>query len=263
MGFEELKERQSVMWGAGPFERIEATLADMHEALVDRLAPRRGERWLDVGCGTGGAAFVAARRGVEVAGVDLSPVLVETARRRADEEGLGLTVEVGDAEALPYEDASFDVVLSTVGVMFAPTPELCARELARVTRPGGRLGLTTWLSEGGVAEFFRIIASFQPPPPGIPSPLEWGREEVVDRLLGDAFELEYEERDSPYEPTSGEEAWEEFSTAFGPMRTVADALEPERREELRRVFVDYIESHRTADGIRQSREYMLTVGRRR
>lgn len=265
MAFEELKERQRVMWGSGPFERIEAIIADMHERVVQRLRPQPGERWLDVGCGTGGVAALAARAGADVTGIDLAPALVETARGRAAADGIPCRYEVGDAEQLPYEDASFDVVASTVGAMFAPDQGAVASEFARVLRPGGRLAFTAWRPEGGGGDLFRLLAPFQPPPPeGVPSPLEWGREEHVRALLGDAFALEIEEHDSPYTPASGEEAWELFATAFGPLRTLVDALPPERVDELRRVFVAYHEEQRGDDGaIRVSRRYLLVLGTRR
>lgn len=265
MAFEELKERQSAMWGSGPFERIEALIADMHGLVVERLRPRPGERWLDVGCGTGGVAALAARAGADVTGVDLAPALVETARRRAAADGVPCRYEVGDAERLPYEDASFDVVASSVGAMFAPDQGAVASELARVLRPGGRLGFTAWRPEGGGGDLFRLLAPFQPPPPaGLPSPFEWGREERVRALLGDAFELELEEHDSPYAPASGEEAWELFSTAFGPLRTLVDALPPERVDEVHQAFVAYHEEQRGDDGaIHISRTYLLVLGTRR
>jgi ubiquinone/menaquinone biosynthesis C-methylase UbiE len=262
--FEELKQRQSVMWGAGAFEEIEATIADMHETLAAALRPGPGVRWLDVASGTGAVAFIAARAGADVTGVDLAPTLVETARRRADEQGLAVRFDVGDAENLPYEDASFDAVSSNVGVMFAPSPEAVARELARVTKPGGRLGVTAWRPHGGVGRMFAMLRPFQPPPPeGVPNPLEWGKEEVVQRLLGDAFELELEELDTVHHAESAEEEWERFSTFFGPLRTLVESLDEERREELHQAFVDFTEEDRTADGIVQSRTYLLIRGIRR
>lgn len=264
MAFEELKARQSAMWGSGPFERIEALIADMHELVAERASPRPGERLLDIGSGTGAVAFRAARAGADVTGVDLAPTLVETARRLAEEEGLEVRLDVGDAERLPYGDGAFDVVTSSVGAMFAPDHEAVARELARVTRPDGRLVFTAWRPDGGIGDVFRLMAPFQPPPPpGAGNPFEWGREEYTESLLGDAFELRFEEHDSPYTPESGEEAWEVFSTAYGPTKTLADSLEPERREELHRAFVEFHEQYRGEAGIRQSRTYLLALGTRR
>ena len=264
MAFEELKERQSTMWGSAPYERVSEHLAGMHDALVERLEPQQGMRWLDVASGTGEVSLRAARRGADVVGVDLAPPLVEAATRNAQEAGLDARFEVGDAERLAFDDAEFDVVTSSIGAMFAPDQEAVARELARVCRPGGRLGLTTWMPEGRIGAMFRVLAEFQPPPPpGVRSPLEWGREERVRELLSPAFELEVEERDVPFEIESGEEAWTLFSEAFAPLSTLAAQLEPERREELRRAWIEFHEEDRDGDRIRQSRGYLLVLGTRR
>jgi len=264
MPFEELKERQSAMWGSAPFEQVEPLIADMHEKLVATLGVAQGEEWLDVGSGTGGVAFLAARSGANVTGADIAPVLVETARRRAEEEGLRLRLDVADVERLPYDAASFDVVSSSVGAIFAPDHEAAARELARVTRPGGRLGLTAWRPEGSVGDFFRVLAPFSPPPPdGAGSPLDWGREEHVEALLGDAFELEFQDHESLGVYESGEAMWELMSTAFGPLKTLAGSLDEERRKELRRVVIDLEEEQRGPDGIVDRRAYLLVLGRRR
>ena len=137
MAYEELKQRQSVMWGKGPYQRITETIADIHEAVVERLAPESGDRWLDLACGTGAVAERAAAAGATVTGLDLAPVLIETAKERAAELGLEIEYVVGDVERLALPDASFDKVSSTCGIMFAPDHEAAARELARVTAPGG------------------------------------------------------------------------------------------------------------------------------
>ncbi|MDQ2911414.1 MAG: methyltransferase domain-containing protein [Actinomycetota bacterium] len=264
MGFAELKARQAQVWGSAPFEKIAETSPVAYDDLVKSLSPQGGERWLDVACGTGAIAFRAARAGAEVTGVDFAPELVETAKRLAGEEGLRLDLEVGDAENLPYGDASFDVVSSSFGVMFAPDQPRAAGELARVTRPGGRLGLNTWRPDGGVGRFFQVVSGFAPPPPeGAGRPLDWGREEHVRQLLGDAFELEFQEGDAVLEAESGEEVWELFSTAFGPVKTLAESLEGERREEFRRAIVDFHEGARANGGIRMERRYLVTTGMRR
>lgn len=264
MAFEQLKEFQGAMWGSGPFEEIEALIADMHDALIERLAPQPGESWLDVGCGTGGVTTRAARAGATVTGVDLAPALIETARRRAAEQGLEITYETGDAEDLSFDDGSFEVVSSSVGVMFAPDHAAAAGELARVCAPGGRLGITAWRPDGGIGEFFGFMRQFQPPPPeGAGNPLEWGREEHVTELLGDAFELEFVELDSPHEAESGEAEWELFSHAFGPLRTLADSMSEEDRARFREAFIEFAEQNRDGDKIVQSRTYLLTTGRRR
>jgi ubiquinone/menaquinone biosynthesis C-methylase UbiE len=159
VAFEELKERQGVVWGSAPFENVADSLADVHEAIVDAMQPAEGKRWLEVACGTGELATVAARRGASVVGIDLAPALIETAERQAAEEGLSIDYRVGDAENLDVEDASFDVVTSTFGVMFAPDQPRAASELARVTKPAGRLGLATWSPTGGVGAMFKMMAA--------------------------------------------------------------------------------------------------------
>lgn len=264
MAFEELKKRQSFVWGNGPFEKIAETSSVPYDDLVGSLRPQAGERWLDVACGTGAIAFRAAQTGADVTGIDLAPALIETAERLAAGEGVEVRFQVGDAENLPYEDASFDVVSSSFGVMFCPDERRAAAELARVCRPGGRLGLNTWRPESGVGRMFRTLAPFQPPPPeGAASPLDWGREEHVRELLGDAFELEFHQGDSLLEGESGEEIWELFSTSFGPVKTTWETLESPRREEFRRAFVDFQEGFRQNGGIRVERLYLVTLGRRR
>jgi SAM-dependent methyltransferase len=264
MAFAELKERQSVVWGNGPYERITNTIRDIHTLVVERTDPKPGERVLDAATGTGAVAILAAKRGADVVGEDLAPVLIETARQRAAEEGVEVQFEVGDAEAMTYEDATFDVVLSTCGIMFTPDHGATARELARVTKPGGRLALACWKPETGMHDVFKMMAPFMPPPaPGAGSPFAWGDEEHVRELLGDAFDLEFEEHDSPLRLDSGEEYWELFSTSYGPTKTAVEALDPERREEFRRAWIAFGEDRREGDAMVHHREYLLTLGTRR
>ena len=264
MAFEELKQRQAVMWGNGPFERIGATGTIAYDDLVDRLAPEPGERWLDIACGTGAIAFRAAKRGAEVTGVDLAPALVERARELAAEEGLDVRLDVGDCEQLPYGNADFDVVSSSFGAMFAPDHKRVAHELGRACRPGGRLGLLTWRPDSGVGLMFKTLQQFQPPPPeGAGAPLAWGEEAHLEDLLKSEFELEFSEGDAALDAESGQEVWELFSTSFGPVKTLNEALEGERRDEYEKAFVDFHESFRTNGGIHVPRKYLLTIGRRR
>jgi ubiquinone/menaquinone biosynthesis C-methylase UbiE len=262
MGFEQLKERQSVMWGTGPYQRVTETLTDIHERMIARLAPAPGVRWLDVACGTGAVAERAAESGATVTGVDLAPVLLETARERAAEQGLEIDYRVGDCEQLDLADASFDAVSSSCGVMFAPDHEATARELARVTRPGGLVALANWTPTGGLARMFGVMKPFLPAPP--PSnPFDWGDEQRVRELLDEWFELDLEEHVSTLRVPSGEDYWELFSTSYGPTRTLAESL-GERRVELHSAWVDFFESNYRVNGeIVHTRDYLLIVGRRR
>jgi ubiquinone/menaquinone biosynthesis C-methylase UbiE len=226
------------------------------------VQPEADVRWLDVATGTGAVAELAAAGGASVTGIDLAPALVETAKARASELGLEIDYRVGDCESLGLPDGSFDVVSSTCGVMFAPDHEATAAELARVTVPGGRVALANWTPNGGVSDLFRVMVPFMPAPP--PSdPFDWGVEDNVHRLLGDAFELEIETRVSTLEVESGEAYWELFSSSYGPTKTLAESL-GERREELREAWVDFFETnHRVNGKVVHEREYVLVVGTRR
>jgi SAM-dependent methyltransferase len=262
MAYEELKQRQSVMWGNGPYQRVTETITDVHERVISRLDPRPDLRWLDLACGTGAVAEAAAARGADVTGIDLAPVLIATARQRAAKLGLAIDYRVGDCERLDVPDASFDAVSSTCGVMFAPDHEASARELARVTRPGGKIALANWTPTGGLAAMFRMMAPFQPAPPPS-SPFDWGDEARVRELLGESFDLDLQEHTSTLRVPSGEAYWELFSTSYGPTKTLADSL-GERREELHRTWVEFFETNYRENGeISHAREYLLVVGTRR
>jgi SAM-dependent methyltransferase len=264
VAFEELKERQSVFWGSGPYERISAHLTGAHDHLLRAVDPHAGERWLDVATGTGEIAVEAARRGANVSGVDLAPKLIERARRRARERGVEVALAVADAERLPYADASFDIVSSGFGVMFAPDQRTAAAELARVCRPGGRLALLNWHSSRGVAELFRLMAAYMPvPPAGVGDPFAWGDKDHVACLLGEAFELRFEEGDCPQPGTSGEEIWELFTTSYGPAKALAGSLDERRRAALRRDWIAYFEQFRNGRGVSQPRPYLLVLGTQR
>ncbi len=220
---------------------------------------------LDAATGTGAVAILAAKRGAEVTGQDLAPALIDTARERAAEEGVDVEFEVGDAEEMAYDDARFDVLTSTCRVMFAPDHAAIAGELTRVTRPGGRIALASWTPEGGLGQMFRMMGPFLPPAPapGAGSPFAWGAEDHVRQLLGDAFDLEFEEHVSTLVVSSGEEYWELFSSSYGPTKTAAEALDEDSREEFHRTWVDFFEGHREGDGVVHHREYLLTLGTRR
>jgi len=265
MPFEELKSKQSVMWGTGPYQNITETIADIHEAVVDRLDPQPGDAWLDLACGTGAVSEGAARRGADVTGIDLAPALIETAKERAQDQGLEIDYRVGDCENLAVEDGAFDKLSSTCGVMFAPDHEATAHELARVVKPGRRIGLANWTPEGGLAKMFAMMKPFQPPPPeGAGVPFQWGSEDHVRELLGDVFELEFERNVSHLRIGSGEDYWQLFSSSYGPTKTLSDSLEDDRREEFHQAWVDFFESNYRDDGeIDHDREWLLVVGTRR
>ena len=260
-----LKQMQSAVWSAGAFEDVAPSIHDMHVALVEALAPKPGEAFLDVGCGAGNVSELAAGAGARVTGIDLSPRLIEVAKARAQAGGYEIDYRVGDAESLDVADAGFDAVVSSVGMIFAPDHEAVAREFARVVKPGGRLAFSAWTPEGTIGEMFRIFAAFQPPlPPGAGSPLAWGGEDYVRERLGDAFELSVEHRYSRDEDESPEHAWEYFAPRFGPTRTMLDNLDADRRVAFELAGREHFEKGRQADGsFLDAREYLLVTGIRR
>jgi SAM-dependent methyltransferase len=263
LSFEELKQRHAVAWSAGPYHGVTETIADIHRAVLERLDPQPGERLLDLACGTGAVAELGATTGAEVVGVDIAPALIEQAKERAAERGLDIDYRVGDAEALELEDDSFELVSSTCGVMFAPDHRAVARELARVTKPRGRIALACWKPDSGPAEMFALMRPYlPPPPPRVGNQFDWGSEDYVRDLLGDDFELEFVSGDSVLEAESGELVWQLFSTEFGPMKMLVDSLDEERREQLHREFVELHEASPADGGIAWSREYLLTLGTR-
>jgi SAM-dependent methyltransferase len=258
--------RAAAVWSSGgkDYERISYGIQDAIEHCVLRLDPKPGERILDLSTGTGWTSRLVARRGAAVGGVDNAADLLDAARARADEEHLPIEYQLGDAEDLPFADGEFDAVVSTFGVMFASRQEAAAAELARVCRPGGRIALTTWTSDGAIFKMFGVMKQYMPPPSPAPrSPFEWGRADRLRELLGEEFELRFEAGVSNYREPDGEAAWQAFSTGYGPTRTLAASLDPERRAALHRDFAGFHDGFATDLGICVPREYWLTIGVRR
>lgn len=261
MPFEELKARHSVVWSSGPYEPIVEITHEVHDALIAALDPQAGQRWLDVATGTGAVALEAARRGATVTGVDIAPGLIDRARAKADIEGIEATFDVGDAEALPYEDGSFDVVASAIGSQFAPDHEATASELARVCASGGRLGLACWTPTSGVAQMFGVMKPFMAPmPEGAGVVFDWGREDYVRERLGDSFDLEIQELDTPLHARSAEDVWVRFVSAYGPTKALVESLDVEQSTELHHKWLELFERDRKGDEIVQSRTYLLITG---
>jgi SAM-dependent methyltransferase len=257
-------ERPAAVWSTGgkDYDEISRGIADAIEHCVLRLNPHRCERVLDLSTGTGWTSRVVSRRGAAVVGVDIASGLLDVARVRATAEALPIEYRLGDAEALPFADGSFDAVVSTFGVMLASRPEAAAAELARVCRKGGRIALTTWLADSHVAGMFYVMKRHLPPPPSPApsSPFVWGRTERIRELLGGGFDLRFEKGVSYYREPSGEAAWETFSKGYGPTRALAGSLDAARRESLRREFIAFHDRFATELGICVPREYWLTMG---
>lgn len=229
----EIKERQQKAWASGDYAVFGAALLIMSELLCEAVDLRPGQKVLDVATGSGNTALATARRYGEVTGIDYVPALLERGRERAVAERLEVAFQEGDAESIPFPDTSFDVVLSTVGVMFAPDQEKAARELLRVCRPGGKIGLASWTPESFAAEMPRVFAQYVPPPPGLESPSRWGAEEHVRELLGDGIgELRTTWRSFVFRYRSVRHYLETLKTHLGPTRQAFESLNPAERESL-------------------------------
>ena len=235
-----------------PWQRLNQGNANAHDVLATLLEAQPGERWLDVGTGGGGLALRLARAGAVVVGVDIAEDGLEHARTAAAEQGIGAAFEHGDAQELPFEDASFDGVASAFGVIFAADREAAAGELARVCRPGGKLGLTLMPLDSRTGETFTVLARYGGP---ASHPALWPDE--VDSLLGDAFELEVERRQSP-EPPTPFPPWDEALKTFAPLRNVVTNLDDDRVASLRTELEDI--DRRYAG---QPASYFIALGRRR
>jgi ubiquinone/menaquinone biosynthesis C-methylase UbiE len=257
-------ERPAAVWSSGGkhYDRISRGIADSIEHCVLRLNPQPGERILDLSTGTGWTSRVVARSGATVIGSDIAADLLDAARVNADAQGLSIEYRLADNENLPFETGAFDAVISTYGIMFSSRPEAAAGELARVCRKGGRIALTTWLSDSNVYRMFEVMKRYMPPPPNPAprSPFEWGRTERIQELLGGAFELRFEKGVSYYREPDAEAAWETFSLGYGPTRALAASLDRERREALHTDFVAFHEGFVTALGTCVPREYWVTIG---
>ena len=264
-----LKARHRMMWALGNYAAVATdVISELGPVLVSAAGVRRGDRVLDVAAGTGNAAVPAALTGADVVASDLTPELFEAGREFAARHGVQLSWEEGDAEALPYADASFDVVLSSVGVMFAPHHQEAADELVRVCRPGGRIGLISWTPEGFVGELFRTMKPYAPPPPpGAQPPPLWGDEDHVRRLLGDRVTDVVARRQTV--TVSGypsPQAWRDFwKSVYGPTivayRNIAD--DPERVAALDRDLAALAARYdRGTDSTVLDWEYLLVTARR-
>jgi ubiquinone/menaquinone biosynthesis C-methylase UbiE len=246
---EAVKARQQATWASGNYAVIGTTLQIVGESLCEAVDVRAGWKVLDVAAGNGNASLAAARRGCDVTATDYVEALLDRARIRAEADGLPLTTKTADAENLPFADASFDAVLSTFGVMFTPNNERAANELLRLCRPGGRIGLANWTPEGYVGSMFKIIGQHVPPPAGVPSPLQWGKEDRVRELLGDRADVEITRKQFVFRYRTPVEFFETFITYYGPTVKAWAALDEAGRSSLRHELVNLAaSSNRNDDG---------------
>jgi len=245
---ESLKARLKATWMAGDYGLVAKSTESGAEEFINRLALQPGTRLLDVACGSGNLAVVAARVGAIVTGVDIAPNLLEEGRERAKAEGLTIQFDEGDAEQLPYPDAAFDVVVSMFGAMFAPRPELAAAELVRVCRPGGRIAMANWTPSGFAGQVFKTVGKHVPPPPGVPPPVQWGDEAIVrERLRDGVADLRTTKRVCPIKyPFPPSEVVEFFRTYFGPVNRAFAALDEGGQAALRRELEQLWSAHNRA-----------------
>lgn len=225
-----VKSRQHAAWSTGNYAVVGATLQIVGESLCEALDLRAGARVLDVAAGNGNATLAAARRWCEVTSTDYVASLLDAGRRRAEAEGHAITFQEADAENLPFAAASFDAVMSTFGVMFTPNQEQAARELLRVCRPGGRIGLANWTPDGFIGEVFKTIGRYLPPPAGVKSPALWGTRERLQELFGaGAAEIRTKRLDFVFRYRSPAHWIEVFRTYYGPIHKAYAALDAERQ----------------------------------
>jgi ubiquinone/menaquinone biosynthesis C-methylase UbiE len=228
-----VKQRQQQAWASGDFAVVASRIVLTAEQLCDTADLRAGWRVLDVATGSGNAAIAAARLGCTAVGVDYVPALLEHGRRRAAAEGLSVELLEGDAESLPFPDASFDAVTSVFGCMFAPDHAKAATELLRVCRPGGTIALASWTPDGFIGDLFRTVGAHVPPPPGVQSPMLWGTEAHLRELFGEAIAtLEVTERTFTWRFRSAEDFVAFFRLWYGPTLKAFAALEGSGREAL-------------------------------
>ena len=263
---ESLKARLKAMWMTGDFGQVAKIIETGAEEFIDRLGLEPGSRVLDVACGSGNLAIPAARAGAIVTGADIATNLLEQARARAESEGLKIRFDEGDAEALPYDDASFDTVVSMFGAMFAPRPELVANELVRVCRRGGRIAMANWTPEGFIGQMFKTTGKHVPPPPSMPSPIKWGDEETVrERLREGIADLQLTRQMCSFKYAfSTAEMVEFFRMYYGPTQRAFDALDVDGQAALRNDLTRLWSEHNQAtDGTTDvAAEYLEVVATR-
>jgi ubiquinone/menaquinone biosynthesis C-methylase UbiE len=243
--FTAIKQRQQATWASGDFAVIGTTLQIVGESLAEAADVRAGERVLDVAAGNGNATLAAARRFADVTSTDYVPRLLDKGRERARAEDLSVRFQVADAEALPFDDGSFDVVLSTFGVMFAPDQRRAAREMLRVLRPGGRVGLANWTPQGFIGRLFKVIGAHVPPPAGLKSPALWGTESHLAELF-DGSKIRCERRFFNFRYRSAAHWVQIFRDFYGPTHKAFAVLDEQGQQALEDDITTLLQQMNTA-----------------
>ena len=260
-----VKQRQQQTWASADYAAVAARIVPMAEGLAQNAGLRAGDRVLDVATGSGNAALAAARCGCEVTGIDYVPALLERARARAAAEGLEVEFAEGDAEHLAFPDASFDAVLSCLGVMFTPDQERAAAELVRVCKPGGTIGLVNWTPAGFIGQLLRTVGKHVPPPAGVRPPPQWGTEERLGELLGDAVSrLDIQRRTYVFRFRSPDDFATFFRDNYGPVHKAFGALDEPGRERLYDDLTALAHEHDQEEGpsVAMPAEYLEVVATR-
>jgi ubiquinone/menaquinone biosynthesis C-methylase UbiE len=231
--YQAIKTRQQATWASGDFGQVGVRLQIVGETLCEAVELRASDKVLDVAAGNGNASLAAARRFADVTSTDYVPELLEQGRRRAETEGLPMTFRVADAEDLPFDDGTFDVALSTFGVMFAPNQARAAAEMLRVVRPGGRIGVASWTPDGAIGQLFRLVGGFVPPPAGVASPAAWGSETRIVELFGpQASDIRTQRKPYVFRFRSAEHWIQFFRSYYGPVNRAFAALGAPGQEAL-------------------------------
>ena len=261
-----LKSRLKDTWSSGDFGQIGRAHARGNVEFVERLSIKPGMNVLDVACGAGTASIAAALAGAEVTGVDIAQNLIDQAIANAEQAGATAKFEAGDAEDLPYEDGSFDLVMTMFGAMFAPRPELVAAELKRVCRPGGSIAMANWTPSGFIGQMFKTNSAYVPLPPGMASPVLWGVEETVrERLSEGISKLETKLQKVKWVfPFSPAEVVEHFRLYYGPTQKAFGALDESKQAALRKDLEELWQKHnRATDGSTEvDAEYLEVIATR-
>ncbi len=246
--FEAMKARQHGAWSAGDYAVVGTTLQIVGEELCEALDLRSGQKVLDVAAGNGNVTLAAARRWCEVTSTDYVPALLVRGKLRADADGMQITFKEADAEALPFGDGSFDVVVSTFGVMFTPNQDRAAAELARVCRRGGKIGLANWTPEGFIGQVFKTLGKYLPPPPGAKSPALWGTEARLQDMFGaSSSAIRAARRNFVFRYRSPEHFLDIFRSYYGPMLKAFAALDEANQQKLHRDLTALIGDLNRAD----------------
>jgi SAM-dependent methyltransferase len=265
----EHNQKAAAMWG-GPgraYNEVSRGISSAIDHCVNRLNPQEGDLVLDVATGTGWTSRQVAALGAKVIGVDIADGMLGAAKELAEEANLNIDYRLGDAEALPFADNSFDGVISTFGVMFAPDQEAAIGELARVCKPGGRLAIAAWTPDSTAVTLRDLMIPFMAPPPADapkpPSPNNWGDPQWMQTTLGDQFELASEDGVTYTRYPTEDDMWQAYARNFGPVKAVYESLDDAKAAELRQVFLSWFADFSTDLGAVWPLQYLVTAGQRK